>query len=104
MTLEQIINLKLNNFEIKVPKKMSEGDPCWEGYEQIGTKIGEDGKEVPNCVPVKASKVKEGFPIPSPASDEDEQKYISRCNSELYEEYPDDAQRNAICYQKWNEK
>jgi len=107
MTLEQIINLKLNNFEIKVPKKMADlEDACWEGYEPIGTKEL-DGKTVPNCVPIKEeqSKIKkEGFPIPSPASDEDEQKYISRCNSELYEEYPDDAQRNAICYQKWNEK
>jgi len=26
--------------------------PCWDGYEQIGTKI-KDGKEVPNCVPLK---------------------------------------------------
>jgi len=25
---------------------------CWEGYEAIGTKIL-DGREVPNCVPVK---------------------------------------------------
>jgi hypothetical protein len=25
---------------------------CWEGYEAIGTKIV-DGKEVPNCVPIK---------------------------------------------------
>ena len=25
---------------------------CWEGYEAIGTKIV-DGREVPNCVPVK---------------------------------------------------
>ena len=25
--------------------------PCWDGYEQIGTKI-KDGKEVPNCVPM----------------------------------------------------
>jgi hypothetical protein len=47
---------------------------------------------------------KEGFPIPSPEGDEDEQTYISRCNSELYGEYPDDAQRNGICYSKWNEK
>jgi hypothetical protein len=29
-----------------------EGDPCWDGYEQIGTK-NLDGKEVPNCVPIK---------------------------------------------------
>ena len=48
-----------------------------------------------------ASKVKEGFPIPSPSGDEDENTFISRCNSELYDEYPDDAQRNAICYSKW---
>ena len=28
------------------------GDPCWEGYEQYGTK-DMDGREVPNCVPIK---------------------------------------------------
>ena len=27
---------------------------CWKGYEPIGTKIL-DGREVPNCVPIKAS-------------------------------------------------
>ena len=27
-------------------------DPCWEGYEQIGTKK-KAGKTVPNCVPDK---------------------------------------------------
>ena len=27
-------------------------DACWEGYEAIGTKIM-DGREVPNCVPIK---------------------------------------------------
>ena len=26
-------------------------DPCWDGYEQIGTK-DMDGREVPNCVPI----------------------------------------------------
>jgi hypothetical protein len=29
-----------------------EKDPCWKGYEQYGTKK-KNGKEVPNCVPVK---------------------------------------------------
>ncbi len=29
-----------------------EGDPCWENYEQYGTKIV-DGREVPNCIPIK---------------------------------------------------
>lgn len=32
--------------------------PCWDGYEQYGTKI-KDGKEVPNCVPIKACKHEE---------------------------------------------
>jgi hypothetical protein len=32
---------------------LAEGDnPCWSGYEQYGTKIM-DGREVPNCVPIK---------------------------------------------------
>ena len=33
---------------------MAEGldDACWEGYEAIGTK-DMDGREVPNCVPIK---------------------------------------------------
>ena len=26
--------------------------PCWDGYEQYGTKIM-DGREVPNCIPIK---------------------------------------------------
>ena len=29
--------------------------PCWDGYEQYGTKI-KDGKEVPNCIPIKACR------------------------------------------------
>ena len=36
--------------------KLAEGDglegACWDGYEAIGTKIL-DGREVPNCVPIK---------------------------------------------------
>jgi hypothetical protein len=27
-------------------------DPCWPGYEQVGTKT-KNGKTVPNCVPKK---------------------------------------------------
>ena len=27
-------------------------EACWDGYEAIGTKIL-DGREVPNCVPIK---------------------------------------------------
>jgi hypothetical protein len=106
MKLEQIINLKLNNFEIKYPKKMADlEEACWPGYTAIGTKEL-DGKTVPNCVPIKEeqSKIKkEGFPIPSPASDEDEQKYISRCISEIGSEYDAEGQAYAVCKAKWDE-
>ena len=34
-----------------IPIKEME-NPCWKGYEMVGTKK-KDGKEVPNCVPVK---------------------------------------------------
>ena len=101
--LEKIINLKLNNFEIKVPEKkeMIEPNPCWEGYEPIGLK--DDGS--PNCVPIKdeQSKVKEGFPIPSPSGDESESDYMSRCISEISGEYEQD-QAVAICIGKWQEQ
>ena len=30
----------------------ADGGPCWDGYTQVGMKKGEDGRMVPNCVPV----------------------------------------------------
>lgn len=32
-----------------------EQDPCWKGYRQLGTKK-KNGKEVPNCIPIKEEK------------------------------------------------
>jgi hypothetical protein len=32
---------------------ISKADPCWEGYTQRGMKPGENGRMVPNCVPVE---------------------------------------------------
>jgi hypothetical protein len=58
---EMIRNIKLELSGMKPNKQKFEDEgPCWEGYEQIGTKIL-DGREVPNCVPIKEeqSKVKE---------------------------------------------
>jgi hypothetical protein len=50
------------------------------------------------------SKVKkQGFPVPSPSGDEDENKFISRCISEIIDEYGQE-QAAAICYTKWGEK
>ena len=53
----KLINLIPSNFtDIKVLTKeefMQEMEnPCWKGYEMVGTKK-KDGREVPNCVPVK---------------------------------------------------
>ena len=103
MKLEDIIKLKLNNYEIKIPKEeMIEPNPCWEGYEAIGTKIV-DGREVPNCVPIKENQKKEDFVIPSPESGEEQDKYISRCISSIIDEYGD-SQSAAICYSTWENK
>ena len=30
----------------------ADGSPCWKGYEMVGMKM-KNGKEVPNCVPIK---------------------------------------------------
>ena len=38
--------------DVTEAKKMKGKDPCWKGYEMIGKK-NKNGKEVPNCVPVK---------------------------------------------------
>ena len=48
-----------------------EDDPCTTGYEQYGMKT-KNGKEVPNCVPVKAA-------VPTPTDDEDHDAFMSRC-------------------------
>ena len=36
----------------KKPTTKKKADPCWDGYEQVGTKK-KAGKTVPNCVPKK---------------------------------------------------
>ena len=103
MKLEDIIKLKLNNYEIKIPKEeMIEPNPCWEGYEAIGTKIV-DGREVPNCVPIKENQKKEDFVIPSPESGEEQDKYISRCISSIIDEYGQE-QASGICYSTWRDR
>ncbi|AGC34558.1 head maturation protease [Haloarcula sinaiiensis tailed virus 1] len=44
----------------------SKQDPCWDGYTMIGTKVDENGNEVPNCVPdedVPEATMQEGVPL-----------------------------------------
>lgn len=47
------------DMEIEIPEEVvneelekNDDDPCWKGYVKLGTKK-KNGKEVPNCVPVK---------------------------------------------------
>ncbi len=85
-------------------KTFAEGDSlegaCWPGYEAVGLK-DLDGRLVPNCVPIKEEQskvVKEGFPIPSPESGEEQDKYISRCMEAIGSEYDSQEQALAVCY------
>lgn len=64
------------------------------------------GYDLSNLIKVRLNtqKIKkEGFPIPSPEKDEDEQKYISRCISDIIDEYGQE-QSSAICYGQWEKK
>ena len=85
-------------------KSFAEGDSlenaCWPGWEAIGLKE-KDGRMVPNCVPIKQSK--EDFVIPTPESNEEQDKYISRCISAIIDEYGQE-QAAAICYGQWDKK
>ena len=50
---ERLVASKINQLnKYKGINLKEEGDPCWEGYEQYGTKIV-DGTEVPNCIPIQ---------------------------------------------------
>tara|TARA_B110000503_G_scaffold142592_1_gene239894 strand:+ start:2257 stop:3129 length:873 start_codon:yes stop_codon:yes gene_type:complete len=40
------------------------GDPCWEGYVQLGTKM-KSGKRVPNCVPIGEAQTLTESPTPA---------------------------------------
>lgn len=103
MKIEQIIRIRKELFSIKNPLNMEDAtDPCWEGYEQIGTKEL-DGKTVPNCVPIQAKKVKDGFPIPSKSEGETKDEYISRCMKDIGSEYDTEEQALAVCYSQFAE-
>lgn len=53
MSGERLVASKINQLnKYKGINLKEEGDPCWENYEQYGTKIV-DGREVPNCIPIQ---------------------------------------------------
>ena len=54
MSAQDLYISQMNEYRTKMTYRF-EGleDACWEGYEAIGTKIDENGREVPNCVPIE---------------------------------------------------
>ena len=44
------------------------------------------------------------MPLPKPGDKEEKDEFISRCVSALKEEYPDNDQRLAVCFNQWKEK
>jgi len=46
------------------------------------------------------------MPLPKPRSDENKDDFISRCMADetMQEEYPDEAQRTAVCHSQWDKK
>lgn len=41
---------------VEKSNEIDKADPCWEGYTQRGMKPGDNGRMVPNCVPVAKSE------------------------------------------------
>ena len=90
-------------------------DACWEGYEAIGTKIV-DGREVPNCVPIKEEMARIPIEIvgdneekileylPDVKSREMEDAYLKRCVIVLYPEYVDEQKAYSLCADKYQRK
>lgn len=76
----------IEEFYVTEAKKMKGEDPCWKGYEMVGTKK-KDGKEVPNCVPKEETEyVDEGkkrFPTDKVGKKaaKHERDYLTRPNS-----------------------
>lgn len=43
------------------------------------------------------------MPLPTPRDGEEQDEFLSRCHSELADEFPDETQRNAVCFRQWRE-
>jgi hypothetical protein len=66
-------------------------NPCQSGYEAIGTKI-KDGREVPNCVPIRASKFDavvdiDGVPLYKTSAEADSEAASMGCSGSHPHEY-----------------
>ena len=47
------LNVKIEEDDLEYLERMAKKSPCWEGYTQRGMKPGDNGRMVPNCVPVQ---------------------------------------------------
>ena len=61
----------------QLTEKKSLKKACWDGYEAIGMK-NKDGRQVPNCVPIKESKEDMACNKPTRSSKAGK-KRVSRC-------------------------
>ena len=108
MKLEQIIKLKLNNFEISPmeTKQVNLADYPWDECiaDQIA-KYGDKDTAEKVCGAIKAMygskevmEVNESFVIPQPEDGEAEDAYVSRCMQAIGSEYDTQEQALAVCY------
>lgn len=130
MKFEQIIKLKHENFEVKVPvikgeepldvaeakeaKKAGGLDLAAYPWEQCiadqTEKYGDEETAKKVCGAIKAmyaskeEQAKEEFVIPTPESGESEQDYISRCMHAIGNEYDTQEQALAVCYSQLEKK
>lgn len=54
MTAQDLYISQMNEYRTKMTlrfENLEDEDPCWPGYVQYGMKDGEDGRQVPNCIP-----------------------------------------------------
>jgi hypothetical protein len=47
------LNVQIEEDDLETLERMAKASPCWDGYTQRGMKPGDNGRMVPNCVPVK---------------------------------------------------
>lgn len=73
--------MKDSEHEDEAALEKNPGDPCWEGYVQVGMKKGKGGDMVPNCVPMKAAQAFEK--VQSVLTSDEIEEVLSLYNSKV---------------------
>lgn len=79
----------ITNIAMYVKDEMGLEEACWPGYEAIGTKIGDDGREVPNCVPIKEEMNADGTYVVDKFASFDDYPELIRQNAQKVLDYID---------------